>query len=71
MANPYGRPRTQVSELKIRIPEHILPEIKRHYPQMFRPGPGTIFRHGALSTYITRLVVQDLNHATPKTTISE
>ena len=64
MPNPYGRPRTFNTVYKLRIPESIITQIFLAHPELFKPNePGT-FRHGAFSSYITRLLKEDLNRST-------
>ena len=63
MPNPYGRPRTQVTELRIRLPDDLMGRLYINIPSLFKPENPGIFKHGALSEYITTLVKRDLDRS--------
>lgn len=60
MGNRFGRPPTQVIELYFRLPEHLFPLIIVKHPELFKPGNPGVFKHGALSRYISDLIREDL-----------
>lgn len=57
---PGGRPPKESFKLRANIPLSLYQNLFLVKPELFQPQLPPQFRHGAISQYITRLIVQDL-----------
>lgn len=57
---PRGRPKKDTVELYVRVPSSYLALLVSTRPDLFKPAEPGVFRHGALSGYISRLILSDI-----------
>ena len=61
---PRGRPKKDTEGVKIHLPSDLISSMLEAKPMLRNPNPvssrSSRFRHGALSTYVTRLILDDL-----------